>query len=107
MCKYCRHEDIRPAINKLRLDLDLDTVFLGDMKACLMAAEKMIRELKPLRKNQCRSGLPTYLIDAKLSALRFGAFVLNFSRKMEREGKDPWLNAYRENIGGRRGNIFL
>jgi|SRR5882672_221169 len=99
MCSGCRHPEIhKSVIPILREEFDLDVVFLGDMKECLKAVSSAIRSAKVERRNQRRNGDSTWAIDARLKSLRFGAWVLNESRKDKKEGREPWLNGYRNKV---------
>lgn len=108
MCKFCRHKDLGEFSEAIRRKYDLDSVFAGDLLACLKVVTVRIRELKKLRSKLTASGNEsTYKLDCELSMLRFGARVLNQSREDERKGKAPWLNGYRSKSSGHKGSLFL
>jgi hypothetical protein len=94
MCRHCRHKDLDSVVNAIRSEFDLQSIFAGDMKACLKAVAKRLNELKKTRANIARTGRSTYLIDCQIRALRFGAWVLNKSIRDLKSGREPWLNGY-------------
>jgi diadenosine tetraphosphatase ApaH/serine/threonine PP2A family protein phosphatase len=107
MCKYCRHGDISPALDQIRKDFDLDTVFGGNMKACLKACQEQVRILKSERHMINQRKESTYLIDAKIGAFSWACWVLQRSREDLKEGRRPWLNGYRGKPHGGPQVLFM
>lgn len=102
-----RFEEIRAAIQQIRKEFDLDTVFGGNMKNCQRACAEQIRTLKAERTQINSKNESTYLVDAKLRAFKWAYFVLLYSREDLKKGRTPWLNGYRSSHHSGPASLFF